>query len=945
MIMPLKKSVFSLGVMVLLTLMSCAPMPVQKTDVVTVSKSETRQYRSIVLDNGLKVILVSDANTDYSAASLDVFVGSSSDPKNRQGLAHFLEHMLFLGTKKYPKSDEYMQFLEDNGGSNNAFTSYEHTNYFFDVKPSALEPTLDRFAQFFISPLLDASYVAREKHAVNSEYRAGIKDESRRFLDVLREVMNQDHSFSDFSVGSLATLSSEKAPIQHDLQLFFNRYYAANNMALSVLGKEPLDQLELMVREKFASVKAKGEVTPVIKADFFNSNMMGKMVLVQPEKSIHSLTLLFPLPDQIKQYKSKPMDLIAYVLGDEGEGSLLAYLKANNLASGVSTSTAFTYKGGTVLAVSVTLTDHGDKEREAVLLAVFQTIERLRNHDWSERLFKEMAAVNQLTFDYGEAKSAQQEVMNLSGNLQYFPSSDVLSADFLMTEYRPRLIDDLVSRLTLKNCVIFSVSKNFKADKTSMYYQTPYAVTALPARWINDIASLKLNENIRLPVVNAFLPENLSVLAVKNQQVNPEKIVDKPGVQLWYKGVDKFALPKASTYFSFKKTGIRDTLNKAVLLDVYIALINDDLATWLYPAQMSGMSLELYTQLRGVTLKVNGFNDKQKELLSQVLERIKKSQLTEAQFLRVKAELIKNLENADKTQPYRKLEMTWFERLQSPSYSTQLKLAELRRLQLKDINQFSQHFWQDMQITGLVSGNVSKRNAIAMLDTVTEAIDSPQNADVPIKVLKLNRVNQFEVVAVDHKDAAYALYWQAKRNDMDAQAKYMLLAKALESPFFSDIRTQQQLGYVVYARYANLISVPGIMFVVQSPTASVEKIHHSVQGFILGAKDGLVQMKPEYFQQLQQALQQELLAKPLSLAEESERYWYNIAMGYTELDREQQLAQAINDLSIDDWRSFITRLYREPFTRMLLLSTATQPLENFNSREPVNTPKQYFDFP
>ena len=73
------------------------------------SGADERNYRGLVLENGMKVVLVSDPTTDKSAAALDVHIGSMSDPV--QGLAHFCEHMLFLGTKKFPDENEYNKYL------------------------------------------------------------------------------------------------------------------------------------------------------------------------------------------------------------------------------------------------------------------------------------------------------------------------------------------------------------------------------------------------------------------------------------------------------------------------------------------------------------------------------------------------------------------------------------------------------------------------------------------------------------------------------------------------------------------------------------------------------------------------------------------------------------------------------------------------------------------
>ena len=75
----------------------------------------------------MQVILISDPEADKSAAALDVKVGASLDPRPLYGTAHFLEHMLFMGTKKYPSENEYSEYITNNGGMNNAFTSLTDT--------------------------------------------------------------------------------------------------------------------------------------------------------------------------------------------------------------------------------------------------------------------------------------------------------------------------------------------------------------------------------------------------------------------------------------------------------------------------------------------------------------------------------------------------------------------------------------------------------------------------------------------------------------------------------------------------------------------------------------------------------------------------------------------------------------------------------------------------
>jgi insulysin len=105
-------------------------------------QTDSRKYRAIVLDNQLTCLLVQDETADKASAAMDVHVGSFHEPLH--GLSHFLEHVLFLGTRKYPQENEYSQHLAHHGGHSNAYTSDRHTNYYFDIAWPHLHSALDR---------------------------------------------------------------------------------------------------------------------------------------------------------------------------------------------------------------------------------------------------------------------------------------------------------------------------------------------------------------------------------------------------------------------------------------------------------------------------------------------------------------------------------------------------------------------------------------------------------------------------------------------------------------------------------------------------------------------------------------------------------------------------------------------------------------------------------
>ena len=164
------------------------------------------QSKTVVLENGLKVYLLSDPSFNVSAASVSVEVGSLDNPNERQGLAHFLEHMLFLGTEKYPDVDEYSSYLKTHGGYSNAYTASDHTNYQFQVLPDGFEGALDRFSQFFISPLFTEEYTSREVNAVNSEHQKNMLNDNWRQFRIASLFAKKGHPERKFGTGNLETL-------------------------------------------------------------------------------------------------------------------------------------------------------------------------------------------------------------------------------------------------------------------------------------------------------------------------------------------------------------------------------------------------------------------------------------------------------------------------------------------------------------------------------------------------------------------------------------------------------------------------------------------------------------------------------------------------------------------------------------------------------------------
>jgi len=150
-----------------------------------------------------------------AACAMAVGVGSWADPPHVQGCAHFLEHLLFMGTAKYPKENHYDRYLQTHGGSSNAFTECEYTVYHFDVFPKAFQEALNVFAQFFIDPLFQTGSVDRELKAIESEFVQNCNSDGSRLDELLcRTLASEDgfpkgHPYGNFTWGNTASLVEE----------------------------------------------------------------------------------------------------------------------------------------------------------------------------------------------------------------------------------------------------------------------------------------------------------------------------------------------------------------------------------------------------------------------------------------------------------------------------------------------------------------------------------------------------------------------------------------------------------------------------------------------------------------------------------------------------------------------------------------------------------------
>lgn len=420
------------------------------------SEKDDRDYRLIRLENGLKAMLIHDATADKAAASLDVAVGHLYDPADMPGLAHFCEHLLFMGTDQFPKENEYSEYLSKNNGNSNAYTATSNTNYYFNVATNALGGALERFAGFFHSPLFSPSCTSRELNAVDSEHKKNHQADMWRIFQLNKHLSKPGHVWSKFGSGNRDSLtkaakdlkakgkllegresrpaSLQPSPIpsripspapsassavseaeadggaigretRRRLVEWWQKEYCASRMNLCVIGNESLDDLSSMVSKLFSPIPNRGQdPVPMINDHPFGEKEKGTLVSVQTIMGFHALEVSFPLEYQAPHYRSKPGSFLAHFVGHEGPGSLHSYLKNKHWITSLSSGSQNLARGFAMYKVTIQLTEDGFKNYRSVVLAVFHYLALLRSAQFESFHQHERVLLSALRFRFSEKK-------------------------------------------------------------------------------------------------------------------------------------------------------------------------------------------------------------------------------------------------------------------------------------------------------------------------------------------------------------------------------------------------------------------------------------------------------------------------------------------------------------------------------------------------------------
>ncbi|GBP10041.1 Insulin-degrading enzyme [Eumeta japonica] len=375
-----------------------------------------------------------------------------------------------------------------------------------------------------------------------------------------------------------------------------------------VKATESLDELESLVVPLFSLVENRGVTAPSWPDHPYPPELCRKRAYCVPVKDVRWLSIGFPIPDERIYYKSGPTHYVSHLLGHEGAGSLLAALKArgwcNNLMGGTRTDA----RGFGFCGVQMDLTEEGMEHVDDIIKLMFQYFDMVKDEGPQRWIWEELRDLMAMEFRFKDTQEPLSFVAGYVHSLQEFPMEDTLSAYYLLSEWRPELVERLLERLTPAHMRVGIVAKVFenKCTETEPWYGTKYLQEDIEPEKIQDWQNAGRCDDLHLPLPNEFIPCRMELEQIEDPAaaagLTPSIIKDSPLMRAWFKQDNEFQLPKAFVTFDFISPLTYSEPATCGLTAVWVLMLRDSLQQFTYAAELGGLSWIVDSTCSGISV-------------------------------------------------------------------------------------------------------------------------------------------------------------------------------------------------------------------------------------------------------------------------------------------------------------------------------------------------------
>lgn len=880
----------------------------------TINKSPTDKaiYQAIKLANGMEVLLVSDEKANQSLLSVGLPIGSMDNPIQQQGLAHYLEHMILMGSKNFPETNSLDNFLTKNGGYNNAYTAPDRTVYYLEVKHSAFDEAVTRFADTMAQPLLSEKNAKKEIDAVNAEMVRAKSSDGVLVRDVALATANPAHPITKFAVGNHTTLSDKKgSKLQDELVKFYQQYYSANIMKAVLYSNQPIEKLAKLAEKTLGLVENKHIIPPKVDIPFLREDDKSVIIHYKPIKPNKTLSLSFDMPEDKAAFQSKTGEYLSYVFENNTEGTLSDYLIKQGLSdSGISANYEpdITRNRGS-FSFNIALTDKGLAEKDKIISLVFQQIEAIKKAGIQPSYFNELKESLSQEFQHLEIVKGGGYVAGLVNQMIDYPLAHIIDQSYIADKMDENAIKAKLDLMNVDNVRILLIDDKAKTDKKTQYFEAPYAIAKLTAAQKAKYLDFSQNPTLKLPALNPYFATDFSLNPVDRSRIKPAQIVQQQGLEIYAMPSHYFAEePKAKIALNFMISPEKDDLKQAVSAELLGYMYDLDQSQLDFQAAVAGMDIGWSGNHNALTLQVEGYTQHLAKLVKDVVSSFSRFELKQSVLAQGKQRYLEGLDRLAKDNALRQANRAISDFADYPYYSVEQQRKMVEQIQLADIEQIRTRFLTQMTGARVLSvGNLSDQQVKAITADMSSVIKNNQSAlntgryvDINDSERKLNYIQ-----SIPHEDNGLSIAFFAKGyGELEGLSRAMLLKDIIGRWYFDDLRTDKQLGYVVSATDALIGKTSGLLFLVQSPTASPQQIMQHNQRFFADTLAKLQKMSESEFEKYRASLLEILRHKPESLSREFIRFNTDFIRGNTQFDLKARIIAQVEQLNKQDLIDF-----------------------------------------
>lgn len=627
------------------------------------------------------------------------------------------------------------------------------------------------------------------------------------------------------------------------------------------------------------------------------------------------LRVEFRIDNNSAKFRSKTDELITYLIGNRSPGTLSDWLQKQGLVEGISANSDPIVNGNSgVLAIFASLTDKGLANRDQVVAAIFSYLNLLREKGIDKQYFDELANVLDIDFRYPSITRDMDYVEWLADTMIRVPVEHTLDAVNIADRYDAKAVKERLAMMTPQNARIWYISPKEPHNKTAYFVDAPYQVDKISEQTFADWQKKAANIALSLPELNPYIPDDFSLIKSEKKYDHPELIVDESNLRVVYAPSRYFASePKADVSLILRNPKAMDSARNQVMfaLNDYLAgLALDQLSN---QASVGGISFSTNAN-NGLMVNANGYTQRLPQLFQALLEGYFSYTATEDQLEQAKSWYNQMMDSAEKGKAFEQAIMPAQMLSQVPYFSRDERRKILPSITLKEVLAYRDTLKSGARPEFMVIGNMTEAQATTLARHVQKQLGADgsewcRNKDV---VVDKKQSVIFEKAGNSTDSALAAVFVPTGYDEYTSSAYSSLLGQIVQPWFYNQLRTEEQLGYAVFAFPMSVGRQWGMGFLLQSNDKQPSFLWERYKAFFPTAEAKLRAMKPEEFAQIQQAVITQMLQAPQTLGEEASKLSKDFDRGNMRFDSRDKIVAQIKLLTPQKLADFFHQAVVEP---------------------------------